>query len=100
MLDRQKTAMAATATNTAVQAPCVDRALSATEVPSMAEPETKVKSKAVRSKSDENKSQIRPTQGVHSPKHLVANLSEQHPASIIDSIDVPVTQLECSNDVV
>jgi hypothetical protein len=47
MLETQKVTTAAIATKIAVQAPCSDRALSATEILSMAEPETKVKSRDV-----------------------------------------------------
>lgn len=45
MLERMKHMMAATATKTAVQAPCSERALSATEMLIIAEPLTIVKSK-------------------------------------------------------
>ena len=79
--------MAATATNTAVQVPCVDRAFRPVEMPRIPEPATKIQS------DQELVVEVgrvvgRLTKGKDDAEKLVSDASKELPADIVDAVDI------------
>jgi hypothetical protein len=87
MLPRPKPTMAATATNTAVQVPCVERAFKPVEIPRIPEPATKIQSSRGLVVEVERVAG-RLTKSKDDTEELVSNTSKQLPADIVDTVHV------------
>ncbi|KAI6765942.1 hypothetical protein HG530_007012 [Fusarium avenaceum] len=95
MLESTKPSTAATATNTAVQAPWFETALRPIERPSMPAPETNTQSIKVSIFCDKTIAAVSELTDPHSkPKELPSNSSKHHSAGVINGINMTMSQLE------
>jgi hypothetical protein len=99
MLPRAKAAAAATATKTAVQAPCADTAFKPMEMPSIAEPAMKIQSKGISRGFPRYKPGETLTDDEDEAKHLEARAAKEQSSRIVDAICLKVTVLERADDV-
>lgn len=100
MLARPKAMMAATATKTAVQAPCDDRAFSAVEIPNIPEPPTKIQSKKLQYLNYPRLGFSRLTQGENDSKEFIPSSTEKLTTDIINAVDIRMVQLEHADNVI
>lgn len=102
MLEKVKVIMAAIATKMAVQMACVESALNAIEILSIAEAEMKVKTDRQTSAFDPpvlGKLDA-PTQAERGAKEFTANTTKKHLPHVVDAVYMAVTDLEDANNVV
>jgi hypothetical protein len=101
ILARRKPEMAATATNTAVQVPWTDIALSPIEIPSIPDPATKIQSRMSQNPMHTWESHLSEplTKAECDGKKLASDSSKHQISSIINAIDVAVVKLKDTDDV-
>jgi hypothetical protein len=90
--------IAATATKTAVQAPCDDRAFSAVEIPSMPEPPTKIQSSNTQYPTCPWT--FRLTQGKRDSKEFIPSSTKKFPTNIVNAVDIWMVELEHADNIV